>query len=149
MGSAIVAKVSKYLRSVVFAHICLEYILTNFCFFPGITHFLKLRSTLYGEQPSFRRLTRFSSIQVFSVTLQKNSEGIVLGIRHLFLDSFAIGKQRERQSDSILFGIGLDVPNLPAFVEEFEFRQAEPDCLVNQKNENNTDFLFHKRSTNH
>ena len=52
---------------------------------------------MYGEQPSFYRLIRLFGIPVFSVILQKSSEGIVLGIRHSFLDFFAIRKQRRKR----------------------------------------------------
>jgi hypothetical protein len=95
--SAIVAEITIYLHSLLFAHKCREYIFANFCFFAGITHFLKLRSTVYGKQPSFYRLIRLFGIPVFSVILQKSSEGIVWGVRHSLLDFLAIRKQRESQ----------------------------------------------------
>jgi len=38
--------------------------------------------------------------------------------------------------------MGLDVPNLPAFVEEFGFRQTDPDSLFDQRNEGNTDQML-------
>ncbi|MGA8655633.1 MAG: hypothetical protein WB586_05740, partial [Chthoniobacterales bacterium] len=46
--SAIVAEITIYFRSVLFAHKCREYIFADFRFLAHATHFLKLRSTLYS-----------------------------------------------------------------------------------------------------
>ena len=38
--------------------------------------------------------------------------------------------------------MGLDVPDLPALVEEFGFRQTQPDRFFDQRNQSNTDQML-------
>ena len=71
IGSAVVVKFAIYLRGFFLGHEWLKDILAHFCFLAGITHFLKLRSTKYGIQPSFTRVIRFFGVNIRRSTAKK------------------------------------------------------------------------------